>query len=62
MMLPELPEEFVARHSVGGGRRRRRHSHRERLDMAFGKKCRTAKERKRRQAIVAQNRAELTLW
>jgi hypothetical protein len=42
--------------------RRRRHSHRERLDMAFGKKCRTAKERKRRQAIVLQNRAELSLW
>jgi hypothetical protein len=62
-MLPELPEEFVARHGGhGGGRRRRRHSHRERLDMAFGKKCRTAKERKRRQAIVAQNRAELALW
>lgn len=30
--------------------------------MAFGKKCRTSKERKRRQALILQNRAELSLW
>jgi hypothetical protein len=33
-----------------------------RLDMAFGKKCRTAAEGKRRKAICAENLRNLDLW